>query len=264
MFKKSPSFSVQGKKFNLIVLAAGVGSRLRPETDYIPKVLIEVGGMRAIDYIIQKYQYVVERLILATGYGADLVENYVRGKYSALNPIFSREKVSELAGPGRSLIYALDYASSRLPTIITFCDYIIEDYVPVDQDALGISQKPEPPYVVDSHPKGLAVVEEGVVIDLIENKNLEKPTYNGFIGLAICHDTLLLKAITYTKACQSSSKPDYTFDIIRTYISKIKTLALPLSRMFEFGTPEMLEEVRKRLGEKSANSGGNYKPSRTD
>jgi len=247
MFKKSPSFSVQGKKFNLIVLAAGVGSRLRPETDYIPKVLIEVGGMRAIDYIIQKYQYVTERLILATGYGADLVENYVRGKYSTLNPIFSREKVSELAGPGRSLVYALDYASSRLPTIITFCDYIIEDYVPVDHDALGISQKPEPPYVVDPHPKSLAVIEEEIVVDLVENKDLNKTTYGGFTGVAICHDTMLLKAIAYNKACELESKPDYTFDIIRPYILKIKTLALPLSHMLEFGTPEMLKKVRKRL-----------------
>lgn len=254
MFKRSPSFSVTGKKFNLIVLAAGPGARLRPETDYIPKSLIELGkgGARAIDYIIQKYQYITDRLIVATGYGSDLIENYVRGRYSALNPVFSQEEVSELGGPGRSLVYALDYASSRLPTIITFCDYVIADYVNVDHDALGISQKPKPPYVVDPHPKGLAVVEEGIVVDLIENKRRDKIRYNGFTGLAICHNTMLLKAIVYNKAAKLNSKPDYTFDIMKEYISKVKTVAHPLSCMFEFGTPEMLEKTRKYVSEKDA------------
>lgn len=254
MSERSPSFSITGKKFNLIVLAAGPGARLKPETDYIPKSLIELarGGPRAIDYIIQKYQYVTDRLIIATGYGAEIIENYVKGKYLALNPTFSREKVSELAGPGRSLVYALDYASSKLPTIITFCDYIIEDYINVDHDTLGVSQKPKPPYVVDPHPKGLAVVEDGVVVDLVENTNLDKVRYNGFTGLSICHNTLLLKAIAYSKAAKLNSKPDYTFDIMKDYISKVKTVAHPLSRMFEFGTPEMLKKVRRYLSGKRA------------
>lgn len=252
MVKKSPSFSVTGKKFNVIILAAGVGARLRPETDFIPKPLIELGGQRAIDHLVQKYQYISGRLIIAAGYGADILEHYVKGKYPALSPMFSREKVSELAGPGRSLVYALDHASSKLPTLITFCDYVMEDYIPVDHDALGISQKPKPPYVVDPYPKGLATVEEGVVVDLVENKSLDRVTYNGFTGLAICHDTTLLKAIAYTKASETGLKPDYTFDIIRTYVSKVKTVALSLSCMYEFGTPEMLKKVRRCLGEQIA------------
>ena len=252
MVKRSPSFSITGKKFNVIILAAGVGARLKPETDFVPKPLIELGKQRAIDYLIQKYQYISERLIIATGYGADILEYYVRGKYSALNPIFSREDVSELAGPGRSLVYALDHASSKLPTLITFCDYIMEDYISVDHDALGISQRPKPPYVVDPHPKGLAVVEDGIVVNLVENKHLDRTIYGGFTGLAICHNTTLLKSIAYTKALETGFKPDYTFDIIKTYISRIKTIALPLSRMFEFGTPIMLKKVRESLGEQVA------------
>ncbi len=251
-FKKAPSFSVRGEKFNVIVLAAGAGTRLKPETDHIPKALIPLGGMRAIDYTIQKFQYISDRIIIAAGYGADILENYVRGKYSKLNPMFSREKASELAGPGKSLVLALDHASSRLPTLITFCDYLIEEYVSVDHDALGVSQKPSEPYVVDHHPKGLAVVDGGVVRDLVPNKDLSRETYGGFMGLSICHNTTLLKAIAYTKAHETEGEPDYTFDIMKEYISKVKTLALPLSQMFEFGTPDMLKKVRDYIGDENA------------
>jgi NDP-sugar pyrophosphorylase family protein len=252
VFKKAPSFSVRGEKFNVIILAAGAGTRLKPETDYIPKALVQLGGMRAIDFTIQKYQYIADRLIVAAGHGADILENYVMGKYSKLNPVFSREKVSELAGPGRSLMLALDCASSRIPTLVTFCDYLVEEYVPVDHDSLGVSQAPQPPYIVDSHPKGLVVVEGGVVMDLVPNPDLQKETYGGFTGLVICHNTTLLKTIAYMRSHEKDGKPDYTFDIVKEYVDKVKTLALPLSRMFEFGTPEMLEKVRAYVGDENA------------
>lgn len=251
-FKKAPSFSVRGDKFNVIILAAGAGTRLKPETDYIPKALISIGGLRAIDFTIQKYQYLSDRFIIAAGHGADILENYVSGRYPNLNPMFSREQISELAGPGKSLVLALDYASSRLPTLITFCDYLIEEYVSVEHDALGVNKKPELPYIVDAHPKSLAVVEEGVVTDLVPNKDLHKKVYGGFCGLSICHNTTLLKSIAYTKSLEKDGKPDYTFDIIKEYISKVKTFAMPLSHMFEFGTPDMLEKVREHLGDENA------------
>src|SRR5258708_7226531 len=127
MIKDAPLFSISNSKFNVIVLAAGLGSRLRPETDYVPKPLLELGGVRAIDYTIRKYQYIADRIIIAVGYCADLLENYCRGRFSSLNLQFSYEKVSDLRGPGTSVIYALDTASCKLPTIVTFCDYLVED-----------------------------------------------------------------------------------------------------------------------------------------
>ena len=161
MFAKSPSFSVSGKKFNVIILASGLGARLKPETDNIPKPLVELDaqGTKAIDYLIQKFQYVAGRLIITTAYCADLLEAYVKGKYSTMDPLFAR--VPELISPGASLIAGLDQAASDLPTIILFCDYIVEDYIPVDNDALCVTQIPplDSPYVVDQFPKGIPEIE---------------------------------------------------------------------------------------------------------
>jgi hypothetical protein len=250
MFVKSPSFSVSGKNFNVIILASGLGTRLRPETDNIPKPLVELDeeGTKAIDYLIQKFQYVTGRLIITTAYCADLLESYVKGKYPSLNPIFSREKVSELKSPGTSLVFGLDQALSNLPTIVMFCDYIIEDYIPVDNDALCVSKKPDLQYVVDPHPKGIPVIEEEIIVDLVPNNNLEEERYGGWNGLGIFHDTLLLKSIAYAKAHEKKLNATYDFDITKEYIKKIKTIPIYVSKMYELGTMGMLKKIRESHG----------------
>ena len=248
MYKVSQLFSVKNQKFNIIILASGLGTKLKPETDFIPKALIELGQLRAIDYLISKYQYLAERIIITVGYSEDLLRNYVRGKYSSLNLQFSSEEVSELRGPGKSLMYALDHADSRLPTLITFCDYIIEDQFSVDYDAIGVC-KPIKDYVYGTY-KTLGIVEEGVAIGLTENDKLESVRENGFTGITICHNTTLLKSIVYSAAVSSSKTEgfDYALDIIRCYIEKVRTLALPLSKMLEFGTEDTLIKTREHIG----------------
>ena len=247
MYKVSPLFSARNQKFNVIILASGLGTRLKPETDFIPKALVELGELRAIDYLILKYQYLAERIIITVGYSADLLRNYVKGKYSSLNLQFSREEVSELRGPGKSLVYALDHANSKLPTLITFCDYIIDDQFAVDYDAIGVC-KPDEDYVYDTY-KMLAVAEEGVAVDLIINDDLENTKENGFTGISICHNTILLKSIVYGAAESKTRLEDVDYArIIRSYLQKVRTLALPLSRMYEFGTEDTLAKTRRYMG----------------
>ena len=236
MHNESPLFSVRNQKFNVIILAAGLGIRLKPETDYLPKALVELGkgGLRAIDYSIRKYQYIADPFIIALGYSADLLENYIKGKYSSLNIFFSREEVSELRGPGKSLVYALDYASSKLPTIITFCDYIINDQISVEYDSIGVCKPSNEDSVLDTY-KTIAIVDEGIIVDLKKNEDIENFKKDGFTGISIFHNTKLLKSIVYNAY------------IIRSYVQKVKTLACPISKIFEFGTEDTLKRTRRYL-----------------
>lgn len=250
MFTQSPSFSVNDKKFNVIILASGLGARLKGETAYIPKPLVDLDdeGTKAIDYLIQKFQYVADKIIVTTAYYAELLEYYLKGKYDNLNLVFSREEVSQLAGPGRSFFLGLDSASSALPTIVMFCDYIVEDYISVDHDAICVTKPPKAPYIVDQYPKGVAVIEEGIVADLIPNPNLKKPRYGGFNGMAVFQNTLVLKSIAYSEAVKKNGKPAYDFDIVRSYIKKVKTVPIYVSKLYEFGTAEMLKKARHSKG----------------
>lgn len=246
MFNKTPLFSIQDQKFNIIILAAGMGTRLRPETDFIPKCLIDIGGIRSIDYCIQKYQYIAGRIILAVGYCGDLVTNYVTGRYGPLELYFSHEQVAQLKGPGTSLVYALDQASSRLPTIITFCDYIIQDQFPVDYDSLCVCHPNDTPSILGEY-RTIALIDEGVVTGLKWNEDMPHVRENGCTGIVIFHDTCLLKALTYSAAAAGKEEVDYGFDVIDPYVKQRRTLATPLSHLFEFGTNETLVATRRYL-----------------
>lgn len=235
---ETPLFSVTDKKFNVIILAAGKGTRLKPATDFIPKPLIKLGDERAIDYLLKKYQYVADRVIIGTGYEAELLENYVKGKYSAMEIEFSRENVDNLNGPGKSLVYALDHTSSVLPTIITFCDYIIGDIFSVDIDALGVSVESKES-ILGTY-KTIVNAEEGVVQTLEDNTKSVKEY--GFTGVAIFHNTLLLKAITYTIAAKGTIEYEA---VIREYIKNIRTVVVPFKKIYEFGVAKTLEQTRK-------------------
>jgi len=248
MIKDNPLFSKTNQKFNVIILAAGVGSRLKPETDFIPKALVNVGKDRAIDNLLKKYQYIADRIIIAVGYNADLLENYTKGKYGSMNLSFSKEKVSELYGPGKSLVYALDFASSQLPTIITFCDYLVEDFFNVDQDGLGICNPKNDKTPVLGTYKTIANIEEGIILNLEKNKDISKIKKNGFTGIGVFHNTLFLKALAYHASFEKGiKKVDYAFDIVDKYVKKMRTIAIPLSKMFEFGTEELLRKTREYI-----------------
>jgi len=249
MFKHTPSFSVSGKKFNVIILAAGVGSRLGSETENLPKPLVPLDKQNttSLGHLIQKFQHVADRFIITTAYCADLLENYVKGKYGrSLNVFFSRENVEELHSPGRSVLFALDHALIKNPTIIMFSDYIVEDYIPVDNDALCVTQIPplDSPYVVDQFPKGIPEIEQGIVKDINPSKDLSKPRYGGWPGIAIFHNTLLLKTIAYRHAIEKDLKVALDFDIVKDYVKQVKTIPIPINHLFEFGVPEMLKKVR--------------------
>lgn len=248
MLTDSPVFSISNQRFNVVVLAAGLGTRLGAETDFIPKPLVEIGGARGVDFAIQKYQYVADRIIIASGYSADLLENYVRGKYRSLNIACSREDVAHLRGPGWSLLYALDHASSKFPTIVTFCDYIVNDQISVDADAIVVCRPGGESAVLDTY-KTVAVIEEGVVTDLVLNQDRDNVKENGFTGIAIFHDTVLLKAIVYGAAARDSGNAalDYALDVVREYVTRVRTVAVSVSNLLEFGTKDTLTKTREHI-----------------
>lgn len=61
------------------ILAAGLGTRMRPLTDKTPKPMLEVGGIRMIDYAIQKLADIgVQHVIINTHYLSDVIESHLK------------------------------------------------------------------------------------------------------------------------------------------------------------------------------------------
>lgn len=89
------------------ILAAGLGTRLRPYTDTCPKPLIEVGGQTLIDHTLDRLEDIgVEDVIVNTHYHADQLVSHLKNRKSPHIHI-SHEKT--LLDTGGGIKNALEY-----------------------------------------------------------------------------------------------------------------------------------------------------------
>jgi NDP-sugar pyrophosphorylase family protein len=85
-----------------VILAGGLGSRLRPFTEVIPKPLLPIGEKSVLEIQIERLrQYGVEEVILATNYKADYLERFIgTGEQYGVRVTISKEtKPLGTAGP---------------------------------------------------------------------------------------------------------------------------------------------------------------------
>ena len=82
------------------ILAAGMGKRLRPYTDSVPKPMVEVDGRPIIDRTLDKLiEAGVKHVTVNTHYMADILEAHLR-KRKDIDIVFSREETLLDTGGG--------------------------------------------------------------------------------------------------------------------------------------------------------------------
>ena len=66
----------------VIILCGGMGTRLREETEYKPKPMVEIGGKPILWHIIKLYaHYGYKEFVLALGYKGDIIRDYFLNYY---------------------------------------------------------------------------------------------------------------------------------------------------------------------------------------
>lgn len=64
-----------------MILAGGLGSRLKPITDYVPKPLIPINNIPLIEWQLKQLKkFGITSFIICTGYKTDQIENYLQQK----------------------------------------------------------------------------------------------------------------------------------------------------------------------------------------
>ena len=102
---KACSVPVPGRA---MVLAAGMGVRMRPLTDAIPKPLVRVCGKALIDHVLDRLAATgVETAVVNVHHLADLMERHLAGR-KAPHIVISDER-AELLDTGGGVIKALPY-----------------------------------------------------------------------------------------------------------------------------------------------------------
>lgn len=94
-----------------IILAGGLGTRLRDVVSDRPKVLAEVNGTPFLSFLLDKVADAgVRKVVLCTGYMASLVVNAFGNSYRGMELVYSEE--SEPLGTGGAIRQALPLTDS--------------------------------------------------------------------------------------------------------------------------------------------------------
>ena len=74
--------------FDVVILAGGLGTRLRSVVSDVPKCMAPVGGRPFLAWILQWLrQYDVNRIILSLGYMNQVVTDWIRDEYKGNTPV---------------------------------------------------------------------------------------------------------------------------------------------------------------------------------
>jgi len=101
-----------------IILCGGMGTRLREETEYKPKPMVEIGGKPILWHIMKHYSYYgYNEFILALGYKGDVIRDYFLNYYK-----YNRDFRVDLS-TGELEIYGADHETNWKVTLVETGDH---------------------------------------------------------------------------------------------------------------------------------------------
>ncbi len=171
-----------------IVPAAGVGTRLRPQTHTVPKALVNVAGKPILGHILDALrEHGVERIVVVVGYMGERIEEYLRERYDDRIEIVVQ---TERLGLGHAIAVTRERVSSG-PILIVLGDTIVEPdwdaYLSGQEAVLGVKE------VDDPRRFGVVEVQGERVLRLVE-KPPEPRSNLAIVGLYYFPDAAPLHA----------------------------------------------------------------------
>ncbi len=227
-----------------IIPVAGVGSRLRPHTHTLPKVLLNVAGKPILGHILDTLvKDGIDEVTFIVGYMGDLVEEYVTSTYD-LDATFVPQESRE--GLGHAIWLAREDMGSD-PVLIILGDTIFDvDLGPVlalDHSALGVRRVEDP--------RRFGVVERDGerVTQLVEKP--ENPTTDlAIVGLYFIHNPqLLADSLEEIVTQDRRTRGEYQLtDALQSMIDRGEEFTtFEVEGWFDCGKPETLLETNRHL-----------------
>lgn len=165
----------------VLILAAGLGTRLKGLTKNINKAMIPVDNKAIISHIVEKFPSDYD-FIIATGYKGDILEEYC--KLAHPNHKFTFVKVDNFEGVNTGPGYSARQCKEHLqrPFYFVVADCLVDGKVPhLDGNWLGVHST--------SYPEKYATLEASKEGTITNFANKDANGYdNAFIGLASIWD----------------------------------------------------------------------------
>ena len=232
-----------------IIPVAGVGSRLRPHTYTLPKVLLNVAGKPIIGHILDKIiEEGFDEATIIVGYLGDKIREYIQSNYNLKADFIEQEERKGLA-------HSIYLAREKLivdPVLIilgdTIFDVDLKSVVASQHTSVGVK------HVEDPRRFGVAEIRDGFVSHLIEKP--EHPTSNlAIVGLYwIRNPKLLGECVTELITKDVKTKGEYqltdALELMLKRGEKIKTFNV--DGWYDCGKPETLLATNRHLLEKKS------------
>src|SRR5436853_971694 len=78
--QRAPAAATRSHRMDAIILAAGLGTRLRPHTLTTPKPLLPLQGRPILDWSLGALPAAVDRVVVVVHYLAEKIEEYLAGQ----------------------------------------------------------------------------------------------------------------------------------------------------------------------------------------
>jgi len=216
-----------------MILAAGLGTRMRPLTDHTPKPLLEVGGIPLIVWHLEKLaHYGFKDVVINIAHLAYRIpEALGDGSEWGLCIVYSDEQEEGGLESAGGIVKALPYLADSDPFLVVngdvWTDYDFESDKVLAEDVLAhLILVPNP----EHNPKGDFALADGKVVD--------NPQYT-FSGIGY-YSPKLFESVPYGKSALAP--------LLREAMLEGKvTGELYEGEWYDIGTPQRLEELNTHL-----------------
>jgi len=228
-----------------IIPVAGVGSRLRPHTYTLPKVLLTVAGKPILGHIIDKVQAEgIHEATIVIGHMRDKIVDYLTEAYPDFQ--FDLVEQEERKGLGHAMYLSRNTFGSE-PILIILGDTIFDvDLGPVlsgKESAIGVKE------VDDPRRFGVAVLENQYIKKLVE-KPEHLVSRMAVVGIYFIRNTgLLVDCLTELVSKDIRTKGEYQLtDALQLMIDRgEKMRTFTVDGWYDCGKPETLLETNRAL-----------------
>ncbi len=228
-----------------IIPVAGAGSRLRPHTYTIPKVLLNVGGKPILAHILDKL--ISEKITKATfviGHLGEMIKNFVNSEYPEMNCEFVVQK--ELSGLGHAIYTAVPTFDDDEIFIIlgdTIFDVNLDSVFNNKCSMIGVKEVENPERF------GVAVLKDGEVEKLVEKPT--KPVSNlAIVGLYYISNAQVLSECLnelVKKDIRTNGEIQLTDALQMMHERGEKICTFPVEGWYDCGKQDTLLETNKIL-----------------
>jgi histidinol-phosphate phosphatase family protein len=249
-----------GRRAKALVLAGGLGRRLRPLTDVIPKCLLPIGGRTLLDYWVEcLVEGGIAEARINTHAHAGRVREHIRSVNSAGRLCLTESYEPELLGSAGTVAANADLAENTDEIVIIYADNLSDiDLRPLlafhrqhgDPLTMVLFRAPNP------RACGIAEMDEDArIVSFVEKS--ERPTSNlANAGLYVV-DVAAYREIAATKSF------DLDFDVLPKFVGRMRGWVWG-GYYLDIGTHETLELARREVAsafpEQASTSRGSHRP----